>query len=242
MEYTAHRRYKNIKAVFFDVGNTLLFFNLNQVREILKENGYRIPLEKLRRAEGKSKETVDALVLTKSSILNDRHRAILYYKNMLGFLDAIRAKDMTKIAKQLRKKDVADGMWNKETKGTRSVLRAIKQRNFRLAVISNSDGRVGRLLDERKLTGYFEVIVDSAKFGVEKPHPDIFLHAAKRLCVKPEECVYVGDFYSIDVLGARGAKMKSILLQPRPYYRHPRCATIKSLSELLTLLPRRSDN
>lgn len=239
---TSQHKYKNIKTVFFDVGNTLLFFNLKQVREILNESGYRIPLEKLRHAEGKSKETVDALVLTKSNILNDRHRAILYYKNMLSYLSGIHVKDMTRIAKQLRKKDVSDGLWNKEIKGTRSVLSALKQRNFRLAVISNSDGRVGKLLDDKKLTGYFEVVVDSAKLGVEKPDPRIFRHALQRMNAKPEHSLYIGDFYSIDVLGARRAGMKPLLIQPFPYYQHPPCATIKSLSELLTLLPHRSDN
>lgn len=231
-----------IKAVFFDVGNTLLFFNLRRVQTCLRENGYRIPLEKLHFAEGRSKEKVDALVLEKSALLNDRHRAILYYKEMLSHLSVISDGHILSIARQLRKEDKADGLWNDMIPGTKQVLRALKKQGYALGVISNSDGRVGRLLDENKLTPFFEIIVDSAKLGIEKPDPRIFHHACSALNIQPRRALYVGDFYSIDVLGAKSAGLNPILLQPRPYYRHPRCKTISRLSELLTLLPHRSDN
>lgn len=234
---TNHHKYKNIKAVFFDVGNTLLFFNLKEVQRALREKGHRVPVEKLRYAEAKAKEIVDHLVLTKSDVLNDRRRAILYYKSILGYLDGIPDKDITHIAKKLRKKDKEVGLWMVMEKNAKKVLHELKKRKYRLGVISNSDGRVEQLLDELKLTPYFEIIVDSAKFGMEKPAPEIFRHAASSLGVKPEHSIYIGDFYSIDVLGARGVGMKPLLIKPFPYYKHPRCATIKSLSELLSLLP-----
>ncbi len=234
---TLSKSFRCVKAVLFDAGNTLLFFNLKEVQRALKESGYTLSIEKIRYAEAKAKEKVDELVLTNSDILNDKHRAILYYKTLLSRMDGISEKHKIKIAKHLRKKDRKEGLWTVAARGSKKVLSILKKRNFALGVISNSDGRVGRLLDEAGFSRHFKVIVDSAKFGVEKPHPDIFLHAAKQLRVKPEECVYIGDFYSIDVLGARRVKMKAVLLQPHPYYQHPPCTTIKSLTELLSLLP-----
>jgi FMN phosphatase YigB (HAD superfamily) len=49
---------------------------------------------------------------------------------------------------------------------------------------------------------------------VEKPDPRIFGMAAERLALPPSACVYVGDFLSLDVLGARGAGMHAVLLDP----------------------------
>lgn len=228
--------YKHIKAVFFDVGNTLLFFNLRRVQTCLRENGYRVPLEKLHFAEGRSKEKVDALVLEKSALLNDRHRAILYYKEMLNHLAQISDGELLSIARQLRRMDKTEGLWNAMMPGTKQVLRALKKQGYVLGVISNSDGRVGRLLDENKLTPFFEIIVDSAKLGIEKPDPRIFHHACSALQIQPRHAIYVGDFYSIDVLGAKSAGLNPILLQPRPYYSHPRCKTIRALAEIPSIL------
>jgi putative hydrolase of the HAD superfamily len=45
-------------------------------------------------------------------------------------------------------------------------------------------------------------IVLSEELGIRKPDPGIFGHAASLLKVKPGECLYVGDSYTNDVTGA----------------------------------------
>jgi len=50
--------------------------------------------------------------------------------------------------------------------------------------------------------------------GVEKLDPRIFEMALARAGVRPAEAVYVGDLYAVDVLGARGAGMEAILIDP----------------------------
>ena len=48
-------------------------------------------------------------------------------------------------------------------------------------------------------------MIDSALVGVEKPDPAIFRAALEALGVAPEEALYVGDLYEVDVVGARAA-------------------------------------
>jgi len=84
----------------------------------------------------------------------------------------------------------------------------------RLAVVSNSNGTVAELLRVVGLAGHVDAVVDSRIVGVEKPDPRIFHHAAAVLEVLPEEAVHVGDLYSVDVLGARAAGCRAILLDP----------------------------
>ena len=67
------------------------------------------------------------------------------------------------------------------------------------------------------LRDYFDVVVDSALVGVEKPDPAIFQAALDALGVAPEEALYVGDLYEVDVVGpARRASTAMLLAAARP--------------------------
>jgi putative hydrolase of the HAD superfamily len=73
---------------------------------------------------------------------------------------------------------------------------------------------VARLLEALGLAGWLDAVVDSGVVGFEKPDPRIFRHAAAALGVEPAEAVHVGDLYSVDVVGARAAGARAILLDP----------------------------
>jgi putative hydrolase of the HAD superfamily len=99
-------------------------------------------------------------------------------------------------------------------------------------VVSNSDGRVAEALEAAGLRGYFDVVVDSALVGVEKPDPAIFRAALEVLEVPPAEALYLGDLYDVDVLGAKAAGIPAVLLVPPGAPRPAGCATVGSLQEL----------
>ena len=103
-------------------------------------------------------------------------------------------------------------LWSRSAEDAPETLQALRGRGYRLAVVSNADGRVRGLLEETGLSGYFEFVVDSAEVGVEKPNPRIFHAATGRLDLPPSACAYVGDIYEIDILGARGAGLEAILI------------------------------
>jgi putative hydrolase of the HAD superfamily len=103
-------------------------------------------------------------------------------------------------------------LWSRGAEDAPATLQALRARGYRLAVVSNADGRVRALLEEAGLSPHFEFVVDSAEVGVEKPDPRIFRAATARLDLPPACCAYVGDIYEIDVLGARAAGLEAILI------------------------------
>jgi HAD superfamily hydrolase (TIGR01509 family) len=105
-------------------------------------------------------------------------------------------------------------LWCATAAGTGASLERLRAAGFRLGVVSNSDGRVEAALRAAGLRDCFDVVLDSALFGAEKPDPAIFRAALEALRVAPDEALYVGDLYEVDVVGARAAGMEAILLLP----------------------------
>lgn len=95
------------------------------------------------------------------------------------------------------------------------ALERLRGAGLRLAVISNWDQRLPRLLEALDLAARFDAVVVSSAVGVEKPHPAIFAAAAERLGADPERLLHVGDRRLEDVEGALGAGWRALLLDRR---------------------------
>jgi HAD superfamily hydrolase (TIGR01509 family) len=77
---------------------------------------------------------------------------------------------------------------------------------------------VDKLLPEKRIEGYFDVVVTADEIVKSKPDPEVFLVSAAKLGVKPEDCVVVED----SVFGVRAAKaagMKCIAVSSGAYSR-----------------------
>lgn len=94
------------------------------------------------------------------------------------------------------------------------VLNELKKR-YKLGIITNTvtsgEEQVRIALRRIGLERYFDVIVTSVDVGYEKPDERIFFTALRKLSVKPNEAVMVGNRISKDILGANKLGMKSIL-------------------------------
>lgn len=93
-----------------------------------------------------------------------------------------------------------------------ATLDALAARGLALAVVSNWDERLPRLLERLGLAPRFAAVVVSHLVGVEKPHPAIFAAALERLGVGATECVHVGDRRLEDVEGAQAAGLHALWL------------------------------
>ncbi len=76
---------------------------------------------------------------------------------------------------------------------------------------SNAWWLVERDLDEFKIHEYFDVVTTGEEVDETKPAPDLFLEAAKKLDVEPENCVVIEDAPS-GILAAKRAGMKAIAI------------------------------
>ncbi len=118
-----------------------------------------------------------------------------------------------------------------------STLKTLKGQNYILGLLTNLDRDMEPICRELGLEPYINFAVTSGEVGADKPEPPIFLAALQRSGVKAAEAVHVGDQYKLDVIGARGVGITSILIDR--YGQYPDvtdCLRIHSLSGLTEYL------
>jgi putative hydrolase of the HAD superfamily len=74
----------------------------------------------------------------------------------------------------------------------RRVLAELAPR-FRLAVISNFDGRLRFILQHLGISEYFPDVFISSELGADKPDPEIFRRAVELMNLNPDQVLHVGD-------------------------------------------------
>jgi kojibiose phosphorylase len=97
--------------------------------------------------------------------------------------------------------------------GVAELLRGLKERGIRIAVASaskNSPEVISRLGIEDSI----DKLIHGGMVERQKPHPDLFLHAAAQVGVEPAECIVVEDA-AAGVQAAISAGMISVGLGPR---------------------------
>ena len=224
-----------IKAIFFDAGGTLLHLDSARIRDLLSDElRIEISLDTFPRAQSLAMARVAELVAAGAGSTEQLKRE--FYTTLLPGtgVSAERLSDAVDCAFKLARDEM---LWRKTEEGTGAVLEELKKRGYILGVVSNSDGRIETAFEQAGLTSYFDFFIDSFHVGVEKPDPGIFLLATERAKVAPEQAAYVGDLYWVDVVGARSAGLLPILYDPFELNPQPGCLTIKSIGELLTLIP-----
>ena len=92
------------------------------------------------------------------------------------------------------------------------TLDALKQRGLRLAVISNFDSRLLRIIDGLNVGARFAQIFVSSSVGYAKPQPQIFNFALRQFGLTPDQALHIGDSETNDLLGARNAGMRALLV------------------------------
>ena len=92
----------------------------------------------------------------------------------------------------------------------RETLAALNAAGYPLGVLS--DFPPGRKLEVLKVARYFACAVSAEDTGRLKPDPLPFIVLAKELGYEPGEILYVGNSYSKDIMGAKGAGMRTALL------------------------------
>jgi putative hydrolase of the HAD superfamily len=68
---------------------------------------------------------------------------------------------------------------------------------------------------------------------VEKPDPRLFEIALERSSADAATTIHVGDLYQVDVVGARAAGIRGVLLDENGLYDGVDCPRVQSLAELV---------
>jgi len=90
-----------------------------------------------------------------------------------------------------------------------ALARELAARGVRVAVLSNSEGRLAELFAEIGLADAFAAIIDSGRVGIEKPDRRIFDHTLDALGATAPG-IHIGDSWPADIAGALGAGWRAI--------------------------------
>lgn len=120
---------------------------------------------------------------------------------------------------------------------TLPTLKKLQNRGLILGLISNVAQDMEATYTKLGLKPFLNFKVTSAEVGCDKPRPEIFLAALKKAEVKPEEALYIGDQYQIDIVGARGVSINALLIDRNDYFPDiADCPRIRSLTEITQYL------
>jgi putative hydrolase of the HAD superfamily len=214
-----------LKAIFFDVGNTLLFPHWSKMLAALHQCNIDPDPELLQSIERRTKNEFDAMLQSGSAV--DHGFWYIFYSHLLQSLTIQDDPLRTQLVSATR----VSANWCEIRGRTREILLRLG-RQYRLGVISNADGKIANLLERCGIADCFEIIVDSFIVGHEKPHPAIFEAALRQMGTAPRESLYVGDIFSVDYLGATALGMTAILMDVCGAYREKEWPRVESLEEL----------
>ncbi|MBI1893606.1 MAG: HAD family hydrolase [Candidatus Rokubacteria bacterium] len=227
----------SVRAVLFDAGNTLLEINYQEIANGLGQGGVEVSSGALRVAEQKARIRLDQdLGSLKSTEAAETFRRYLgYILENAGIAWDERAEATWRA---LRTYNPPVGVWHCQMPQASLVLARLRDEGLVVGCISNSNGSVAQALEQAGLASHLDFILDSGIVGIEKPDPRIFQLALDTAGLGPEEVVFVGDLYSIDVVGAKRAGLKAILLDPLGLWPHNDCLKCRDLVEAASLATR----
>jgi len=210
-----------IRAVFFDAGATLLYPDppVEEVyARVFADDGARFTPGQLR----------DALTTTWIEIQRekpgDRYGGVRGEPEFWrGFLSRVRRlldggplsdDAFARLAQHFRE----PGVWAVYP-DVFPTLEALSARGIPLAIVSNWDSHLPRLLEWRGLARYFRTVSVSAIEETGKPDAEIFRRTCARVGVSAGEALHVGDSLRDDYDGARSAGLAALLLDRRGEHR-----------------------
>ena len=205
-----------LRAVFFDVGNTLLYPHpsVSEVcRQILAEEGHVHDLGAIDALMPLVDEFYEDRYRTDDTFWTDEAQTSQVWIGMYSFLcRKLGIEDgAERIALRVYQEFGRAERW-RAYDDVEPAFRRLRERGMLLGLISNWDARLVGLVDGLGLARFLDTVVSSADVGLHKPDPRIFELACERLGVTPAESAHIGDHHYADVLGARSVGMLPVLI------------------------------
>ena len=226
-----------LRTLFLDAGGVLVNPSWRRVAETLGRHGVRVSVEALVAAEPRAKLAIDE-GMRAGAPARDAKRAWEYMERVLEGAGV--AVDATAAAAlvELRAYHAEHNLWEDVPGDVGPALERLSGLGLQLVVVSNANGTVQRLFDRLGLTRHFHAICDSCVEKVEKPDPRFFRIALERAGAAADSTMHVGDLFHVDVVGARNAGLRPMLLDPHGLYEGYETDRVRTLGELADVLAR----
>jgi len=217
---------KKYKTVIFDLFDTLIDFNRSRLPEltidgqnirstflpvykVFKEHYKPYPIGKFHDSFVESFNEFQELKQKDNKEYHNRER----FKLLLNKLNIEVNSNHTKLVDAMvlaHMNSLASTMEFPEE--NRRVLNMIKEKNYKMAIVSNFDHSptAYTLLSKFNIKHFFSEIVISVEVGWRKPDPKIFNEVLSLIDITPAEAIYIGDNFFADVIGSKSIGMDVI--------------------------------
>jgi putative hydrolase of the HAD superfamily len=202
----------SLKAVFIDVGNTLLYEKPSRFEiyaERARSRGFPLDAGQMRkwmlRAHHELPREVGGAYRYSDPWFGLYIERIFH--DYLGLLKA----DLDPVRDELFA-HFSDPSTFVVFEGGRELLADLRGHGLKVGVVSNWSSRLPKLLGDLGLAEQIDFVLCSAVERLEKPDPQIFQKALRLAGVRPDEALHVGDDWEKDMLGPRRVGIRSILV------------------------------
>ncbi|MEQ9467090.1 MAG: HAD family hydrolase [Ekhidna sp.] len=211
-----------IKAVFFDVANTLLYKPslFTNIQQVFKAHGHPVPLDHIQKSHQR---------LTEEVIFPDSTNKEFYLDFNAKLCASLEVPHTEELTEEIYA--ACSGLiWSKFHDAD-----AIGSLNLPLGIGSNWDTSL-----REKLGGFFQVdfewVLVSEELGIKKPNPAFFHKMIEISGYQPNEIMFVGDSMRLDILPSKKTGINSVLIDRTNFYANYEGLKIKNLNELTKLI------
>ena len=227
-----------IKAILFDMGNTLIEYDVEFFEEvfqrILTSLGITRSLDDIKKAFlNAENESRNLRLLSSFGKVKCEEHWNTWDSLVLKHLEIAEHVELGK-AVHSRWFDFVECAPYPEVK---EVLSELRQRGMKIGLISNGyEEEIHIILQKANLErAAFDIVIGVDTIKKVKPNPDIFKYAISKLDVEPEEAIFVGDNVEADYKGAENAGIHALLID-RTEKQQSDFKTIRNLRDVLPLI------
>jgi HAD superfamily hydrolase (TIGR01549 family) len=218
-----------VETVFLDAGGVLVHPDWQRISAILAAHGIEIDPVGLGAADHLAKFQIDVDRYIGTS--TDRDRFQRYFQLVFAGAGIRPDSRVDGAFDVMREYHDARNLWETVPDDVIPALVRLRTLGLRLVVVSNANGTVANTFARLGLSPYVDLIVDSHHEGVEKPDPRLFQIALERAGARPNSTVHLGDLFHVDVVGARAAGVRAVLLDAADLYADRDCQRVRTLAE-----------
>ena len=220
-----------LETVFLDAGGVLIYPNWWRISDALAKYRVMVSPAALIAADPRARRELDDLGVIGGT--TDASRGWLFFDLVLAHAGIARSDSTAAALEDLHAYHQRSNLWEYVPPYVVPALETLRSRGLRLVVVSNANGTLLAHMERLGLTARFDHVLDSHDEGVEKPDPRFFEIALQRSGARKETTIHVGDFYYVDVVGARNAGLRGVLLDEANLRPDADCPRVQSLDDLV---------
>jgi putative hydrolase of the HAD superfamily len=192
-----------LKAVLFDLYDTLAYIAIDEYRETKDEMAKRAGLPGDTFLETWKQYTRPS---ARGEVLTVEERVARVLRDLHIEPDIALVQEIAKLEYRLQWEHV------KLFDSAKDTIAFLKGAGLKVGMVTNTPNSTRDVLSILGIADFFDTVVFSFAIGVLKPDPRIYLVACENLAVMPAECMFVGDGNDRELDGAHALGMITVMV------------------------------